>query len=170
MAVLEIIKDPSPALRKIAKAVKKVTKEISSLIANMAETMYAAPGVGLAAPQVGEAWRIIVVDAGEGLVEFINPKVVRRAGKELGTEGCLSVPGVCGYVERAAKVKVKGLGKNGKVKELEAEGLLARALQHEIDHLDGILFIDKMVPIAEVEEKGPDASVQRPEEQECQPI
>ena len=172
MAILEIIKDPNPILRKKAKAVKKVTKEITDLINDMEETMRTpadVTGVGLAAPQVGKSLRVIVVDIGEGLIEFINPKIVSRSGKEIGNEGCLSVPGVCGYVERALKIKVKGLSKQGAVKVLEAEGFLARVLQHEIDHLDGVLFIDKVVHIEETE-KGVGDQGLGVSEKECQQI
>ena len=140
-------------LRKKAKAVKRVTPEITQLIADMAETMYAAPGVGLAAPQVGRNLRVIIVDIGQGLLEMVNPKLISKEGNEIGEEGCLSVPGVCGYVERSFKIKVKGLGKSGEQKEIDADGFLARAIQHEMDHLEGILFIDKLVPMEQVEAK-----------------
>lgn len=109
----------------------------------MADTMYAAKGVGLAAPQIGISKRVIVVDVGEGLWEVINPEIISKKGEECGVEGCLSIPGVTGQVYRAAHVVVTGLDRNGNEIRIEAGGLGARALQHEIDHLDGILFIDK---------------------------
>lgn len=113
----------------------------------MAETMYQARGVGLAAPQVGVAKRIIVVDVGEGLWELINPEIIFREGEEVDLEGCLSIPGVTGEVMRASRVRVRGLNRNGQQQVITAEGFGARALQHEIDHLDGILFIDKALRI-----------------------
>jgi len=109
----------------------------------MEETMYAADGAGIAAPQVGISERIIVVDVGEGPLHLINPQVIQASGSVVEREGCLSVPGVSGYVDRAEQVVVTGLDEKGKQKRIQADGWLARALQHEIDHLDGILFIDK---------------------------
>jgi len=109
----------------------------------MAETLYSAKGVGLAAPQVGVAKRVIVIDVGEGLVELINPEIIKFEGHETESEGCLSIPGTVGDVTRAATVEVKCLDRQGKERVFQANGLYARALQHEIDHLDGILFIDR---------------------------
>jgi peptide deformylase len=121
-----------------------VTKEIKLLIENMAETMKEAPGVGLAAPQVGQSLRIIVADIGEGLHVIINPKLSKKSGKQTFVEGCLSVPGVEAPVERYASICVKGLNVKGKPIEVKAEGLLATVLQHEMDHLEGHLFIDRV--------------------------
>jgi len=139
-----IVKFPSPVLRKTAKAVKRITPEICKLVNEMGTAMRQAPGVGLAAPQVGESLRIIVVDIGQGLHVLINPKTISKSGKQAFVEGCLSLPGIEAPVERAAKVKVKGMNLAGKIIEIEAEGLLATVFQHEIDHLDGYVFIDRV--------------------------
>ena len=109
----------------------------------MAETMYHADGIGLAAPQVGVLKRIIVIDIGDGLIELINPTIIFEEGEQFEAEGCLSVPGLAGRVKRPSHVIVEGLDRHGEEVEIEGFGLLARALCHEIDHLDGILFIDK---------------------------
>jgi peptide deformylase len=144
MAVLTILTQGNPVLKKKSKAVGKILPEIKKLIDNMEKTMRAAPGVGLAAPQVGVLLRVIVADIGEGLVALINPKIQKRSGKCMFYEGCLSVPGVEGQVERSESVCVKGLDRKGKPVVVEAEGYLAIVLQHEIDHLDGILFVDRI--------------------------
>ncbi|NLC53910.1 MAG: peptide deformylase [Firmicutes bacterium] len=146
--VLPIITEPNPLLRQKAKPVKKITKRIKKLAQNMLETMYAADGVGLAGPQVGVVERIIVIDVGEGPIILINPEIVSAVGQARDVEGCLSVPGRNGYVTRADKVKVAGVNLEGRQVELVGEGLLARAFQHEIDHLEGILFIDYLSPAA----------------------
>ncbi|NLT94996.1 MAG: peptide deformylase [Clostridia bacterium] len=143
MAIYNIIKKEDPILREKSKVVNKITPNIIKLINNMAETMYDANGVGLAAPQVGVSKRVIVIDVGQGLIALINPEIIKVSGEQTDAEGCLSFPGLVGEVTRAAKVKVKGLTPEGKEVVLEGEGLLARAFQHEIDHLDGILFVDK---------------------------
>lgn len=143
MAVYQIVEVGAEVLREKAKEVPEVTQSIEKLLDNMADTMYAAKGVGLAAPQIGISKRVIVVDVGEGLVELINPVIIDRAGEDIETEGCLSIPGMTGDVIRAAQVQVQGMDRQGKPVDIQAEGYLARALQHEIDHLDGILFIDK---------------------------
>ncbi|MBA2133559.1 peptide deformylase [Capillibacterium thermochitinicola] len=147
--VLPILTEPNPLLRQKAKPVKKITKRIKKLTQNMLETMYAADGVGLAGPQVGVSERIIVIDVGDGPIVLVNPEIVSATGEERDVEGCLSIPGRNGYVTRAAKVKVAGVDLEGRRVELVGEGLLARAFQHEIDHLDGILFIDYLSPEAE---------------------
>jgi len=133
-------------LRKKAKPVAKIDERILELLDDMAETMRHADGVGLAAPQVGILRRVVVIDVGEGLIELINPEIVEASGQQRGAEGCLSIPGVRGEVIRPERVKVKALNRKGESIEITGTGLLARALCHEIDHLDGILFIDKVVP------------------------
>ena len=133
-------------LRKKAKPVEKIDERTKLLISDMIDTMYHAQGVGLAAPQVGILKRIIVVDIGEGIHALINPELVEQNGEDADFEGCLSVPGVRGKVVRPAEVVVKGLDQDGKDIEVKGSGLFARALCHEIDHLNGVLFIDKAVP------------------------
>lgn len=147
--ILEIRKKGDPVLRGKALPVHGVSRELIELTDNMLETMYHASGVGLAAPQVGVPIRAIVVDTGEGPVVLFNPEIAQAQGLSLDSEGCLSIPGVYGVVERAWKVTVKGLDRGGKETEVTGEGLFARALQHEIDHLDGVLFIDKARDIIE---------------------
>jgi peptide deformylase len=143
VTVLDIRKAGDKVLKEQAAPVAKIDRRIKKLLDDMAQTMYEANGVGLAAPQVGASLRVIVVDAGEGLVELVNPVVVAGEGCENGTEGCLSVPGVYGQVERYTKVTVEGLNREGRKVSVSGTGLFARALQHEIDHLDGVLFIEK---------------------------
>ncbi|MGH4125406.1 MAG: peptide deformylase [Clostridium sp.] len=129
-------------LRKKSKYVDKIDKRILQLMDDMAETMYKERGVGLAAPQVEILKRIIVVDIGEGLIKLVNPEIIAIEGEQQDTEGCLSIPGIIGEVKRPYKVKVKAINEIGKNVEIQATGLLARAFCHEIDHLNGILFID----------------------------
>ncbi|WP_018703237.1 peptide deformylase [Anaeromusa acidaminophila] len=143
MATLEIRKAGDPVLKKQCQAVEKVTGKIKKLLDDMAETMQVADGVGLAAPQVGVELRIVVIDVGEGLIELINPVLLEKEGCQKGLEGCLSVPGVFGEVERYEKVVVEGLNRSGRKIRVTGSGLLARALQHEMDHLDGVLFVEK---------------------------
>lgn len=147
MAIRKIRLIGDPVLRRKAKKVERVDSLILQLLDDMAETMYQAPGIGLAAPQVGVSKRVIVADVGEGLYKLINPKIVHSEGSEIDTEACLSIPNKIGDVERATKIIVKAMGVNGRYFKFEAEGLLARCLQHEIDHLDGILYIDKATNI-----------------------
>lgn len=147
MAQLEILTYPEPKLRRVAEPVQEVDDEIRQLVDDMAETMYAAPGVGLAAPQVGVSKRIFVVDtAGEdepaNLMVFINPKFVAKGGEIAWEEGCLSFPGIHEEVVRPGRVVVQALDRDGTSFELEAEDLFAVALQHENDHLDGVLIVD----------------------------
>ncbi len=147
MAILNILHYPDPRLHKVAKPVDQVDDEIRTLAANMAETMYAAPGIGLAATQVDVHRRLIVVDVSENkddLRVFINPEIVTAEGAREGEEGCLSVPGVYDKVERAESITVKALGLDGKPFKLDAEGLLAVCIQHEIDHLNGVVFVDHL--------------------------
>ena len=145
MAILEIKEYGEPVLREKALPVKEITPEILSLIRDMAETMYTASGVGLAALQVGVPKRIILVDGEEdGLIVLINPMIIKSEGEVVAEEGCLSVPDIYSQVKRSSKVTIKALNENGDPIEITEEGLTARALQHEIDHLDGILFIDRI--------------------------
>lgn len=131
-----------PALRKKAKPVKCITENHRDILSQMARLMYDASGIGLAAPQVAIAESMIVFDIGSGLYQLINPKVIEFEGKQELEEGCLSVPGVCLKIKRAIKVKVKALDEFGKPVSIDAEGLLACCLQHEIDHLKGKLIVD----------------------------
>jgi peptide deformylase len=145
MAIRKIRVEGDPILRKKCRKVDKIDERVKILLDDMAETMKQAAGVGLAAPQVGVLRSVIVVDTGEGLIELINPQLLEARGKEIAAEGCLSIPEKSGNVERPAWVRVEGLNRNGERVEIEGEGILARALCHEIDHLNGILFIDKML-------------------------
>ncbi|MCE5167940.1 peptide deformylase [Paenibacillus profundus] len=144
MALRIIVLEPDPVLHQIAKEVPKITPNIHKLLNDMADTMYHAEGVGLAAPQIGILKRVIVVDVGDehGLIEMINPVIVETEGEQFGPEGCLSIPGLNGDVRRHQKVKVKGLDRHGNEFTLEATDFLARAFQHEIDHLNGVLFTE----------------------------
>ncbi len=152
MAILTILHYPDPRLREAGKPVDAITDEVKKFVGDMAETMYAAPGVGLAATQVGVALRIFVIDiADEGepsaLQVFINAEIVEKRGKIEWKEGCLSFPGASENIDRAEWVKVRAKGLDGELFELEAEGLLAVAVQHEHDHLDGQLMIDTLGPL-----------------------
>lgn len=155
MALRKVIYEGDEILRKKAKPVKEFNEKISQLIDDMFETMAEYDGVGLAAPQVGMLRRVIVIDTGNEedpqKYELINPEIIKTEGEVDGDEGCLSLPGKSGKVVRPEKVKVKGFDRNGQEVIVEGEGLLARALCHEIDHLEGILFIDSAREITEVE-------------------
>lgn len=142
MSLRVIVKHPDPILREVSVPVKNINANIHKLLDDMTETMYAANGVGLAAPQVGINKRVVVIDAGEGIIELINPEILAMDGEQIGPEGCLSIPGLTGEVKRAQKCKVKALDREGNEFVMEGEGLLSRAFQHEIDHLNGVLFID----------------------------
>jgi len=142
MAIRIIIKDNDPLLRETSKPVSEITPRIHKLLGDMAQTMYDAAGVGLAAPQISVLKRIVVIDIGEGLIELINPEIISLEGEQEGPEGCLSVPSLLGKVKRADFVIVKALDRNGSEISIEATGFLARAIQHEVDHLNGILFTD----------------------------
>ena len=158
MAVLPIRQLGDPVLRQKARLVERITRRHRKLIEDMRETMYDAPGVGLAANQVGVLERIIVVDPGDDqFMALINPEIVASEGSEVDVEGCLSIPGVTGYVERAYRVRVAALNERGRPVTVEAEGFLARILQHEVDHLDGVLFIDRASRIVSdgQEQQGP---------------
>ena len=143
MAKLKILTAGDPVLRQTAAEVTKIDKKLLKLLKDMAETMYAAEGVGLAAPQIGVSKRIVVIDVGDGIIEMINPVIVNKEGSVVGGEGCLSVPEYEGEVERAEKVECEFTDRSGKRYLIETDGLLAIAIQHELDHLDGVLFIDK---------------------------
>lgn len=145
MAVRNIRKEGDPILRKKSRAVEKIDDRIGILLDDMGETLKLAEGVGLAAPQVGVLKRVIIVDVGEGPIELINPEIVDTEGSKVEEEGCLSIPGKSGKVRRPFRVMVKGLDRTGRDIEVEGEGLLARALCHEVDHLDGILFVDRVI-------------------------
>lgn len=132
-------------LRKKSKVVDEINQRVLLLIKDMKETMYNSKGIGLAASQVGILKRIIVIDIGDGPISLINPEIVEMQGSQIESEGCLSIPGIQKNVERPEKIKVKALSEDGEEIVVEGEGLLARALCHEIDHLDGILFIDKAI-------------------------
>ncbi len=145
MAILPIRIVPDPILRQKSKRVRSINGSIQKLIGDMIETMNAAPGVGLAAPQVGIPLRVVVIGIPEQEdIVLINPAIVRRSGERLVNEGCLSVPGYVGEVKRAESVTVKGRNQNGKEIRIKADGLLAQALEHEIDHINGILYIDQL--------------------------
>lgn len=145
MALLDILHYPDARLHTVAKPVKEVDARIRKLVDDMAETMYAAPGIGLAATQVNVHERVVVIDISEthdALRVFINPEIVASSGTEESEEGCLSVPGVFDKVRRAERVTVRALDRDGKPFELEADGLLAVCIQHELDHLKGKVFVD----------------------------
>lgn len=153
MAILPIVLDPDPVLRKKAKPVSRVNATIKQLLDDMAETMYKAPGVGLAAPQIGISKRVIVIDPHDessGLLQLVNPEIVSQEGWVKGPEGCLSIPGYQGEVYRYEKIRVVALDRNGHKVWIDAEGFLARIFQHEIDHLDGVLYTDKCSNLREV--------------------
>jgi peptide deformylase len=147
MAVLKIHIYPNPCLMKKAKEVVKVTNAERKILADMAETMYINKGVGLAATQVGIDKQLAVIDVGNGLVKLINPTIVKREGLEIQEEGCLSIPSVAVNVKRAQKVVLDFLTEDGEIFRLTADGLFARAIQHELDHLCGRLIIDYLGPV-----------------------
>lgn len=165
MAIRKIVTPPNPTLRARAKKVRAFTPELDQLVEDMIETLRAAPGVGLAAPQVDVSQRVIIVEYGEEpeeesappkppkLYVVVNPEIVRRSPETVfGNEACLSLPGYVGEVERAERVTVKGLDRRGNKIKVKARGWLARIFQHEIDHLDGVLFIDRATQVWRVEE------------------
>ncbi len=150
MALLPILRYPDPRLHAVARPVSDVDNAIRQLVRDMAETMYEAPGVGLAATQVNVHQRIVVIDVSEdrsALRAFINPEIIERHGEQVCEEGCLSVPGIYEKVTRAERVRVRALDENGAPFELEAEGLFAVCIQHEIDHLDGKVFVEYLSPL-----------------------
>ena len=151
MAIRDILFDDNPRLRRKARDVGAISQHTHMLLTDMAETMYAADGVGLAAPQVGVMRRMAVIDVGDGLLELINPVLLEREGEQLFREGCLSVPNYTAYVRRPESVRVAAVDRNGGEFVVTADGYLAVALCHEIDHLDGVLFIDKEAELTEEE-------------------
>ena len=170
MAVREIVTHPDPVLRKKARKITDFGSELQSLIDDMVETMRVAPGVGLAAPQIGISLQLIVVEYGEKdeedetekppkLYTIVNPEIIRvSSDQEVGTEGCLSIPGFVGDVERPLAITLKGLNRRGKPLRLKADGWLARIFQHEVDHLNGVLFIDRAEKVWKVEEQASQVS------------
>lgn len=158
MAIRMIVNEPDEVLHQVAKEVKKITPNVQKLLTDMADTMYDAEGVGLAAPQVGILKRLIVIDVGDenGLIELINPEIVAQEGEQFGPEGCLSIPGYRGDVRRALTVTVKGLDRNGKEVTYTGSELLARAFQHEIDHLNGVLYTDLAERVYQITSEGED--------------
>lgn len=145
MAIRNIRISTDEFLRKKSKPVKEITDNVKTLLDDMAQTMYDANGVGLAAPQIGVLKRIVVIDIDGELIELINPEIIEKVGVQINNEGCLSVPGMTGQVERPEYVKVKALNRNGEEVVYEAENMKAVCFCHEIDHLDGILYIDKVI-------------------------
>lgn len=151
MAIREIRKKGDEILRKKCKPVKEINERVTELIDDMLETMYDADGVGLAAPQVGILKRICVIDVGEGPIVLINPEKIEESTEQIqAAEGCLSIPGIYGEVKRPERVVVKALNRKGKYYTVEGTGMLARALCHEMDHLDGILFEDKVIQYIDI--------------------
>ncbi len=156
MAVMKIYRIGEDVLRKKCHPVKMFDRRLASLLKDMAETMYAADGCGLAAPQVGILRRAVVIDVGDGLVELINPEIIEREGAAVDIEGCLSIPGRRCTVERPERVTVRAMDRKGRPFEFEAEGFFARAVCHELDHLDGVMYVDKMIEdvTEELQKKG----------------
>lgn len=152
MALRKVRLSDDPILRKKSKEIGEVTDRIKILLDDMVETMNHEDGVGLAAPQIGVLRRAVVIDVGQGPMKIINPVIVDQEGEKIDIEGCLSVPGRSGTVKRPERVKIKYMNIDGKEETIEGTGLLARAICHEIDHLEGILYIDKMIEEIEVEE------------------
>ncbi|MBU2738602.1 peptide deformylase [Acidithiobacillus concretivorus] len=147
MSLLKILEFPDQRLKNVAQPIIRVDKQVQQLADDMAETMYDAPGIGLAAPQVAAGQRLIVVDVSENrndLMVLVNPEIITHSGEEEMKEGCLSVPGVLETVRRAEKITLRATTVQGKLIELEADGLLAVCIQHEIDHLNGTLFVDHL--------------------------
>ncbi len=152
MAIRTIRELGDDVLRKKCRVVEEIDDRILVLLDDMADTLYDSNGVGLAAPQVGVLKRIAVIDVGDGLIELINPEIIAQSGVQDGAEGCLSVPGKYGNVKRPKKVTVRATDRDGNEFEITGEDLLARAFCHELDHLDGIVFVDKVSKYVEVED------------------
>ena len=146
MAIRKVVTVEDPILRKTSRPVERFNEKLWQLLDDMKETMYKAQGVGLAAVQVGMLRRVVVVDVGDGYLELINPEIVEMSGEEISEEGCLSLPGESGKVKRPTYVKVKAQNRNGAWRILEGTGFKARCFCHEIDHHDGTLYIDRIIP------------------------
>ncbi len=144
MAIRNIVKIGDDVLRKVCRTQLTFDEKLANLLDDMADTMYKAEGVGLAAPQVGILRRVCIVDVGDGIIELVNPVITEKSGEQTGSEGCLSVPDRFEEVKRPMKVTVRAQDRNGNNFTIKAEGFKARALCHEIDHLDGILYIDRI--------------------------
>ena len=157
MALLPILRFPDPRLKKVAQPVAQIDASIRKLVADMAETMYEAPGIGLAATQVDVHKRVVVIDVSEdksGLLALINPEIIARSGEQVCEEGCLSVPGIYDKVARAEQVRVRALNPKGETIEFDADGLLAVCVQHELDHLDGKVFVEYLSQLKQTRIKG----------------
>lgn len=154
MAHKKILEGSNPRLRAVSKPVKKISQRTLDALDDMVQTMYEERGIGLAAPQIGVLRRMIVLDVGDGVMELINPEIVHEEGQQREKEGCLSFGDERGYVIRPAKIVVRAFDRDGVEHEYTGTGLLARVLAHEIDHLDGVLFVDKVVEWAEGEADG----------------
>ena len=153
MAILNIVKEGDPVLRKICRPVEEITPRTIQLLEDMKETLHKADGCGLAAPQVGVLRRIVLVEVEKGqLYELINPEIIAREGSQNELEGCLSLPGEWGITDRPAKVTVRAMNRDGEIYEVSGEGLMARALCHELDHLDGVLYKDNAIRMLTKEE------------------
>ncbi len=162
MAVLPMVAYPAPVLRQKAKRVTNIDGAIARLIDDMVETMHEVGGVGLAAPQVGIPLRVAVIELpGEETIVLVNPKIVKRSGERQVEEGCLSVPGYRGEIQRSVKVIAKGLDRRGREIRIKGEGLLAQVLEHEVDHLNGTLYVDHLESIDQLYQVAPD--VETPE-------
>ncbi len=149
MALRNILKEGDPVLNKVSRKIEKFDDRVCALLDDMKETMYAADGVGLAAPQVGILKRVVVIDIGDGVLELINPEIICSTGEQYEVEGCLSLPGISGITERPMNVQVRAFDREGHEVMVTGTGLLARALCHEIDHLDGILFRQRVTEYCE---------------------
>jgi peptide deformylase len=173
MALRPILVVGNPVLRQKAKRVTQFDRNLQRLIDEMIETMRAAPGVGLAGPQIGVPLRLAVIEVEDQITVIINPEIIKRSAEVELDEGCLSVPGFWGKVQRSEKVTVKARNRDGREFRVNAEGLLAQALQHEIDHLDGMLYIDRMPSLDDLQRSEPirkrEADARRKEE-EAQPV
>ena len=156
MALRNIVKDGDPILRKVCRPVEKFDERLASLLEDMAETMHAADGVGIAGPQVGMMRRLCVVDCydDEGVIELVNPEIIAASGEQTGSEGCLSFPGKWGTATRPMNVTVRAQDRNGNWFEISGEGLKARAFCHEIDHLNGVCFVDLAENVVDEEQEG----------------